>query len=114
MHLLHALTCDCHRLDQARVTSGARELFTRRDTGQHCSTSFAAGFRSSRPAAPVSHASNCSGSRITGIRSFSSPTNSLVSVMIIARDLIVSPACRSRHSSHKPAMVIAAPSRRVK
>jgi hypothetical protein len=35
-------------------SSGARELFTRRDTGQHCNTSLAAGFRSSRPAAPVS------------------------------------------------------------
>jgi hypothetical protein len=35
-------------------SSGARELLTRRDTGQHCNTSLAAGFRSSRPAAPVS------------------------------------------------------------
>jgi hypothetical protein len=57
-------------------SSGARELFTRRDTGQHRNTSFAAGFRRSRPAAPVSHAWNCSGSRITRMRSCSSPTNS--------------------------------------
>ena len=33
---------------------------------------------------------------------------------IIAHDLIVSPACRSRHSSQRPAMVIGVPSRRVK
>src|SRR5262245_50608149 len=39
-------------------SSLARELLTRFDTGQHCSTSFAAGFSNSSPALPVSHGSN--------------------------------------------------------
>src|SRR5262245_4972949 len=39
-------------------SSLARELLTRFDTGQHCSTSFAAGFSNSSPALPLSHGSN--------------------------------------------------------
>src|SRR5262245_25864738 len=39
-------------------SSLARELLTRFDTGQHCSTSFAANFSNSSPALPLSHGSN--------------------------------------------------------
>jgi hypothetical protein len=41
---LRAICIDCHSIKLAS-SSGARELFTRRDTGQHCSTSFAAASR---------------------------------------------------------------------
>src|SRR6266513_315023 len=39
-------------------SSLARELLIRFDTGQHCSTSFAAGFSTSSPALPVSQGAN--------------------------------------------------------
>src|ERR1700730_18647557 len=62
-------------------SSGARELFTRRETGQHCSTSFATGFRSSRPAAPVSHASN-----LLGLKDHRHPVVQLAHELVGVRD----------------------------
>jgi hypothetical protein len=101
-HRLHVPTCPhCHSLDQARILIWRPRAVgppTTRPALQH---DILCGLQDVRPAAPVSHAWNCSGLRITGIWSCSSPTNSLASVMIIAHDLTVSPVCRSRHSPHK-------------
>src|SRR5450756_499359 len=53
-------------------------------------------------------------SRITGIRSCTSATNLLGSVITIVHDLTGSPVAASTHASWMAAIVITAPSRRVK
>ena len=52
-------------------------------------------------------------SRITRIRSWTSATKALGSVIIIVQDFSVSPVARSFHSSQRPANVIGSPSAHV-
>src|SRR5947207_64910 len=54
---------------------------------------------------PLSQYSNCSGFKMTGIRSWTSATNSFGSQIIIAHDFSRSPVSRFFHSSHSPAIV---------
>ena len=87
-------------------SSGALELFTRFDTGHRCNRSSAAGLSNSRPAFPFSHGSKSLSVSNTGMRSCTSATNLFGSVIImVLQDLTVSPFVRSRHSSHRPAIV---------
>ena len=93
----------------------ARELLTRFETGHRCRKSFGAGFRYSMPASPFSRGSNCFSVKRTGIRSWTSATKPLGSVIIMVQDFSRSPVSRFFHSSHSPAIVSAGdPSRAVK
>ena len=96
-----------------RSSAGARELLTRLDAGQRCSTSLAAGLSNAGPASLSQDAKSLE-SRTTGVRSCISATKSFGSVMSIVQDLSVSPVVLSFHSSHSPANVIGSPSARVK
>src|SRR4029078_8094581 len=93
--------------------AGARELLTRLDTGQRCSTSFAAGLSNAGPAS-LSQDAKSLDSRTTGMRSCTSATKSFGSVMSIVHDFTTSPVALSFHSPHSPAKVIDSPSARVK
>ncbi len=94
-------------------SAGARELLTRLDTGQRCSTSFAAGLSNAGPPS-LSQDAKSLDSRTTGMRSCTSATKSFGSVISIVQDFSTSPVALSFHSSHSPAKVIGSPSARVK
>ena len=106
---------NCARLINVASSALARELLTRFETGHRCRKSFGAGFRYSMPASPFSQGSNCFSAKRTGIRSWTSATKPLGSVIIMVQDFSRSPVSRFFHSSHSPAIVSAGdPSRAVK
>jgi hypothetical protein len=72
-------------------SSAAREAFTRVDTGHRCNIFLAAGLRVPIPALQLSHGSELFGSKITGIRSWTSATNLFDSVMTIEQDFNAAP-----------------------
>ena len=86
----------------------ARELLTRFDTGQRCSTSFAAGLRRAVPPS-FSHGSKSVRSRDYRIRSYISAATALGSATIMVQDLSFSPVEWCFHSSHSPANVRGSP-----
>jgi hypothetical protein len=96
-------------LDHRRALAS---YFTRLDTGQRCSTSFAAGL-SNAALRSLSQNAKSLDARTTGMRSCTSATKSFGSVMSVAHDFSNSPVALFFHSP-TAGKVIGSPSARVK
>jgi hypothetical protein len=77
------------------LSAGARELLTRLNTGQRCSTSSAAGLSKVEPPL-LSQDAKSFDSRTTSMRSCTSATKSFGSVMSIVQDFSTSPVARDQ------------------